>query len=61
MEKSFYENFVGKSVVVKAGEEKICGRLYSVDGYLNIALETPQDTVYIKGASVDYVSLARTK
>ncbi len=55
--KSFYDNFLGKSVVVKTSDERIQGKLYSIDGYLNVAIETDTDTIYVKGSAIDYVSL----
>lgn len=58
MEKrNFYGEFVGKNVTVKMSDEKISGKLCSIDGYLNVALETSEETIYVKGSTVDYISL----
>lgn len=58
--RSLYDDFMGKMVSIRANDECISGRLLSIDGYMNVALEMPEDMFYIKGTAIDYVALDRS-
>lgn len=55
--RSLYDDFVGKIVSIRTNDICISGRLLSIDGYMNVVLEIPEDILYIKGTTVDYIAL----
>lgn len=55
--RSLYDDFMGKMVSIRANDMSISGRLLSIDGYMNVALEMSEDILYIKGTVIDYIAL----